>query len=277
MLVISGTPAYGKPPGEAEPAPRPGTVLRPPTPQGRDVPPTPPGPSSVLPSVAQATSAKPMPPVRRVRELTDRRTASTKVFLLADGRMQAEASREPVHYRDSKGRWQDIKPTVSAGRTSGYPYAATQNAFASRFGDRSDRVLSYSTGDHGLTLGLAGGLRALRPTASGNRVTYPGAVAGADLVYEVTPSAVKEQIVLAAPPSGPATYTFTLDTDSVRAVPQADGSVSFFATDRQGPALFTMPRPYMYPHAGHAGQPVRPGGPRPPAGAGGDSGRSGGV
>ncbi|RAO32235.1 hypothetical protein PSN13_03927 [Micromonospora saelicesensis] len=249
LLVVSGSPAYGRPAGDPKPAPRPGTVLRPPTPLGREVPPTPPGPAKVLPSVARPVTAEAIPPARRVRELVDRRTASTKVYLLADGRMQAEASREPVHYRDGKGRWQDIQSTVSAGDRAGYPYAATRNTFAGRFGDRSDRVLSYSMGGHGLTLGLAGGARALRPTAKGTRVTYPGALGGADLVYEVTPSAIKEQIVLAAAPSGPATYTFTLDTDSVRAVPEADGSLSFFATDRQGPALFTMPRPYMYDSA----------------------------
>ncbi|MEU8286703.1 DNRLRE domain-containing protein [Micromonospora sp. NPDC048905] len=249
VLVVSGSPAYARPAGGAESAPRAGTVLRPPTPQGRDVPDTPPGPAKVLPSVAQPTPAEAIPPARRVRELVDRRTASTKVYLLADGRMQAEASREPVHYRDGKGRWQDIQSTVSAGDSSGYPFAATRNTFAGRFGDRSDRVLSYSMGDYGLTLGLAGGPQALRPTAKGSRVTYPGALGGADLVYEVTPSAIKEQIVLAAAPSGPATYTFTLDVDSVRAVPEADGSLSFFATDWQGPALFTMPRPYMYDSA----------------------------
>ncbi|MEW1590368.1 hypothetical protein AB0283_33530 [Micromonospora vinacea] len=110
------------------------------------MPPTPPGPSTVLPSVAQPTAAVPMPPVRRVRELTDRRTASTKVFLLADGRMQAEASREPVHYRDSKGRWQDIKPTVAASGASGYPYAATQNAFVSKFGGPIMDAIRQATG-----------------------------------------------------------------------------------------------------------------------------------
>ncbi|QLQ37610.1 DNRLRE domain-containing protein [Micromonospora robiginosa] len=249
VLVASGSPAQARPPGDGKPAPRPGTVLRPPAAKGRDVPKTPPGPAKVLPSVARPAPAEAMPAPRRVRELADRRTATTKVFQLADGRTQAEVSREPVHYRDGKGRWQDIQPEVTAATTAGFPYAATRNSFVSRFGDRSDRVLSYSTGGHGLTLGLAGDRRDLRPTVKGTRVTYPDAAGDADLVYEVTRSAVKEQIVLAAPPSGPATWSFTLDVDKVRPVPQPDGSVSFHATDREGPALFTMPRPYMYDSA----------------------------
>ena len=256
VLVVSGAPAQARPPGQEKPEPRPGTVLRPPAVKGRDLPATPPGPGKVLPSVARPVPAAPIPAPRRVRELTDRRTATGKVFQLADGRTQAEVSREPVHYRDGNGRWQDIRPAIAAGTTAGYPYAATRNAFVSRFGDRSDRVLSYSTGAYGLTLGLAGDRRELRPTASGTRVSYRGAVGGADLVYEVTRSAVKEQIVLAAPPSGPATYSFTLDTRKVRPVAHADGSVSFYATDREGPPLFTMPRPYMYDSADDPGSVV---------------------
>ncbi|MFG1940251.1 DNRLRE domain-containing protein [Micromonospora tulbaghiae] len=256
VLVVSGAPAQARPPSQVKPEPRPGTVLRPPAVKGRDLPATPPGPGKVLPAVARPVPAAPLPAPRRVRELTDRRTATGKVFRLADGRTQAEVSREPVHYRDGNGRWQDIRPTIAAGTTAGYPYAATRNAFVTRFGDRSDRVLSYSTGTHGLTLGLAGDRRELRPTASGTRVSYRGAVGGADLVYEVTRSAVKEQIVLAAPPRGPATYSFTLDTQKVRPVAHADGSVSFYATDREGPPLFTMPRPYMYDSADDPGSVV---------------------
>ncbi|GIF08422.1 DNRLRE domain-containing protein [Actinoplanes siamensis] len=247
-LAVSGSPASAGPRrAPTPPVPPSGNVLRPPAPQGRDLAPAQPAPARVLPAAGESVPAAAIPPAERVGEVTGRRTATTKVFKLADGRTQSEVSREPVHYRDAQGRWQDIDTRPAASGTAGYPYAATRNTFGSRFGDRTDRLLQYSVpGGHGLTMGLDSAPRAATPTASGSRVTYPAAAGGADLVYEVTRTAVKEQIILKAPPTGSATWTFALALDNVRAVPQAGGSVAFLPADRVGPALFTLPAPYMY-------------------------------
>src|SRR6266702_7491785 len=46
------------------------------------------------------------PAPRRVRELTARRSADTRVYQLSDGRRQAVISAVPVNYRDARGGWQ---------------------------------------------------------------------------------------------------------------------------------------------------------------------------
>ncbi|WP_433364291.1 DNRLRE domain-containing protein [Actinoplanes sp. CA-142083] len=251
LLLVGGSPVKAQPDrGPTTPPPAPGSVLRPPPAKGRAVPPGAAAPSAVLPAADKPVPAVATPPARRVRELTDRRTATTKFFVLADGRVQAEVGREPVHYRDAKGKWQDIDTRAVAGKTAGYPYASTRNSFGSRFGDRTDRLVRFDVaGGHGLTMGLDATPEDARPAATGSRVTYPGAVAGGDLVYEVTRTALKEQIVLRSAPTGPATYTFALALSKVRAAGQADGSIAFYATDGEGPALFTLPKPYMYDSA----------------------------
>ncbi|WP_212995918.1 DNRLRE domain-containing protein [Winogradskya consettensis] len=247
VLVISGSPAQAQPAREPSPQPPAGTVLRPPAVQGRELAASQPPPAGVLPAADRPVPAKAIPAARRAKELTGRRTATTKTYQLADGRLQTETSREPVHYRDGKGHWQDIDTRPAATTAAGYRYAATKNTFGSSFGDRTDRLLKYTLpGGHGLTMGLDGAARAAKPTADGDTVTYAGVAGTADLEYELTRTATKEKIVLKAPPAGAASWTFTLDLDKVRAVPQADGSVAFYATDGVGPALFTMPKPYMY-------------------------------
>ena len=55
-------------------------------------------------------AAAPRP--RRVRELPSRRTATTRVYELSDGRLQAEVSATPVNYQDAAGRWRPIDTAV---------------------------------------------------------------------------------------------------------------------------------------------------------------------
>ncbi|MEV4348791.1 DNRLRE domain-containing protein [Actinoplanes sp. NPDC049596] len=248
-LILAGVagPAAAHP-REPQPTP-PAGVLRPPAVTGRDVPGTPPGPGEVLPFAESKVKAAPIPAAKRTRELTGRRTATTKFFALADGRVQAEVSPDQVHYRDKAGKWQDIDTKVAAATTPGFPYAVSRNVFASRFGDRSDRLVAVDRDGRGLTMGLDAPARAVRPAAAGDEVTYPAAAGGADLKYEVTASAVKESIVLSAPPSGAPTWRFVLGLDRVRAVPQADGSIALHAAEGEGAPLFVLPKPFMWDSA----------------------------
>lgn len=249
-MILAGvaTPAAAQP-RDPRPAP-PGSVLRPPPVTGRDVPGTPAGPRDVLPFAEAPVKAAKTPAARRTRELAGRRTATTKYFALADGRIQAEVSPDQVHYRDKGGKWQDIDTRVVADKAKpGFPYAVDRNTFASRFGDRSDRLVAVDRGGRGLTVGLDAPARPVRPATAGDEVTYAATANGADLTYEVTASAVKESIVLARPPAGAATWRFVLGLDDVRAVPRPDGSIELHAADADGPPLFVLPKPFMYDSA----------------------------
>ncbi|MFI5839644.1 DNRLRE domain-containing protein [Catenuloplanes sp. NPDC051500] len=255
LLVMAG-PASVVPPGpsgfwpslgrlfEDEPAPLSGdrTEAR-----GRDVPVTAPGPEGTLPEQERLDGAgAAIPAAERVRENVEARTATTKYFTLADGRTQAEVAAQPVHYRDAQGRWQEIDTTVGRGTEPGYPLTATKNAFASRFGDRTDRIVRYDLDGRTVSLGLPGAPRPLIPAASGSTVTIPGVFPDATLRYDVTAGALKKQIVLDRPPAGDASFTFTLGLDGVRASAEADGTIAFRADDADGRTLFYLPKPFMY-------------------------------
>jgi RHS repeat-associated protein len=244
-LILTGAPAVAAPeppPGRVTGAPPAGT----PKVVGRDIPDTGPGPDATLPYPPARVGGVPMPAPKRIGELTARRTGTTKFFRLADGRVQAEVGQIPVHYRDGAGRWQDIDTTVARSKRSGYPLAVEKNTFTSHFGDRSDRLVAYSMGGRGLTMGLDGPARAVRPAAADGAVTFARAAGDADLEYEVTKTSVKEKIILRAAPGGEAVYRFSLRLDGVRAEQRGDGSVAFYADDAEGPPLFTLPKPFMY-------------------------------
>ncbi|WP_116641141.1 DNRLRE domain-containing protein, partial [Streptomyces scopuliridis] len=185
------------------------------------------GGTPVLPSREKLPKGKAAPKAKRVAELTGKRTANARYWRLSDGRVQTEVSAVPTAYRDGKS-WKDIDPTVTATDRKGFAFTNTANAASSWFGSDAERLLRFEAADgHAVTLGLEGAGK-LAPVAKGNTVTYKDAVSGADLSYEVGPGRVKENIVLDREPSGPITFTFTLDAGGLTPKAGKDGSVRFY-------------------------------------------------
>lgn len=53
-----------------------------------------------------------------VKELTNERTENSKEFLLEDGTKMIAQYNEPVHYKDSKGKWVEYNNTLSEDKTA---------------------------------------------------------------------------------------------------------------------------------------------------------------
>ncbi|WP_285749810.1 DNRLRE domain-containing protein [Lentzea sp. NBRC 105346] len=183
-------------------------------------------------------------PPLRVRELTEKRTPSVRVFQLNNGQFEAEVTSEPRAFRDASGKWRQIDPAVREQARDGYRFVNDTNGFTSLFGDKSDRLAGFEAGGKRVGLGLDGAAKGLAPKVDKGIVTYPGAFDGADLVYQVTGEALKEKIVLSKAPKD-ATYRFTLDLAGVTAKTLDNGEIGFF-DNPDGPPLFVMPRPFMF-------------------------------
>jgi RHS repeat-associated protein len=189
-----------------------------------------------------------LPPVRRVGELTSRRTANSRFFRLSDGRVQAEVSQQPVNYRSGKG-WKPIDTKVTASDVAGFDYANETNSFRSLFGRSAGRLVRFDAGGGAsLTFGPEGA-GAAKPTVKGNTVTYRGAASGADLTYAVQPDSLKESITLAKTPSGAASgavsWSFVVKAQGLRAWQRPDGAIAFYRGGFDGPPVLIMPKPYM--------------------------------
>ncbi|MGX4694875.1 golvesin C-terminal-like domain-containing protein [Streptomyces sp. JNUCC 63] len=188
------------------------------------------------------------PKAKRVKELTGRRTANARFWQLSDGRVQAELSATPTSYRSGSGTkaaWKAIDPTVRGSAAKDFEFANTTNFGKSWFGSHPDRLLRFEAGDgRSVTLGLKGAAGSLKPEAKGSTVTYQDAVRGADLVYEVGPGRVKENITLAERPDRPMQFTFTLDADGLTPKARKDGSIALFGELPNTPVM-VIPAAFM--------------------------------
>ncbi|GIH63206.1 hypothetical protein Msi02_40230 [Microbispora siamensis] len=192
---------------------------------------------------SQKAKAAP-PPGKRVKELTGKRSRYATVYELEDGRLQAEVSTRPVHYRDASGNWQEIDTRLQGTSEEGFSQGNDAAGFSSRFGDKTDKLAKVKLGERQVTLGLAGEARQIAPSVKGSSVTYAGVWDGADLTYAVTAEGVKELLVLNKPPAPGASFAFTVKSGGVAARQQQDGSIVFEAADGSGP-VFRVPKPFM--------------------------------
>jgi RHS repeat-associated protein len=199
---------------------------------------------ATLPHPATKPASKPPLKPKRVKELTGKRTARAKFFELEDGRVEAELSAVPVHYRDANDEWRAIDTQIAKSDRSGFGYGNTTNRFGSLFGTNSERLLRFEQAGRQVTVGLPGAAKVLAPRVRGSQLTYPGLLDGADLVYQVTPEGVKEQIVLARPPTDPV-WRFTMRLGGVDARQQPDGSIAFLPDGGGDVPLFVIPKPFM--------------------------------
>src|SRR6266545_367651 len=149
-----------------------------------------------------------------------------------------------MHFRDAGGGWRPIDTTVRPATRPGFVLENTTNSFASLFGDRSDRLMRFEAGGRFVELGVHAEPVVSAPAVDGSTVTFVGVAGGADVVYEVTPSALKESLVLSRAPVGGFSVAFKLRTGGLRAVQHADGSIGFTGADG-GREVLVMPAPYM--------------------------------
>src|SRR5690606_30785669 len=90
-------------------------------------------------------------------ELTGKRNANAKFYELSDGRIQAEIASGPIHYKDSKGKWQDIDPSITATDTEPrFAFGNKINTFHTFFGKKPEQLVKFKLGNHHLTLGIEG-------------------------------------------------------------------------------------------------------------------------
>lgn len=201
-----------------------------------------------IPSREKLPKGEKLPPAKRVKELVERRTPQARFWQMSDGRVQAELSARPVSYR-SGGSWKPIDTTVRASDAKGFDFANTSNTSRSWFSaaDGDGKLLRFQAGDDGpaVALGLDGALKGSVPTAKGDTVLYKDiAAGGADLEYQVGPGRVKENIVLAEAPTGPVSYTFTLDAGGLTPKARGDGSIALFGELPHTPVM-VIPAAFM--------------------------------
>ncbi|MBQ3551986.1 MAG: DNRLRE domain-containing protein [Clostridia bacterium] len=156
-------------------------------------------------------------PDERVRELTERRTADSKTYLLENGQLQTVLYAGNVHYLNKQGKYEDISNRIircETNRSSGvYSYQSEANRFLVRFAeDVTKNPVRIEYEDYALSMQMVGAQAASGKThnkeslsyetlidgliALENSMVYQNVKPGIDLVYEVYDNGVKELIVI---------------------------------------------------------------------------------
>lgn len=205
-----------------------------------------------------------------IGEIKSKRDRFTKVFQKSDGTSVAVVSSTPVHYEEN-GKWVDIDNTlVEATENDETVYENKSNDFTVELPQEMDEndVVSIEKDGYSISFNLDGyDVFEKSQKSKANKkektkkekskteiddsfidktetVVYEDVGETTDIEYSVTPTGLKENIVLTKKPKSQVSYTYTIVTENLNGKANKDGSVSF--TDSQGNEIFNIPAPVMF-------------------------------
>ena len=136
-----------------------------------------------------------------VGELVGERTERTRTYANDDGSRTVVSSLVPMHF-ERDGEWVDIDNSVVADPARPGSFVNAANSWTVRFSPLGEGGVEVSTADGAVSFAPEDGADVAPVVAAGDDatvVTYPEVWPGVDLVYEVGPNRVKEDIVVRAP------------------------------------------------------------------------------
>ena len=192
-------------------------------------------------------------------EVTEKRDAYTKVYKKTDGTYTAVMSKLPLHFLEN-GEWKDIDNTLlkkngvlsnsSNSFDVSFPEKMIENSDIQI--EKNGSVISFavndiSTSDAKVENNIAektSGIDEADAEISNNesKITYSDEKANTDIQYIVTPTAVKENIIVSDASSVKESYSFDIEIGSMKYVLEKNGSVSF---EEDGETRFSIPAPVM--------------------------------
>lgn len=205
-----------------------------------------------------------------IAEVKSRRDEFTKVFRKNDGTYTAIISSSPIHYKKD-GQWEDIDNTLTQKSKGGKTYFENKsNSFKVNLPDemskgeavtmeKDGKKLSFilelpNQTNNGKALGKLKQLEKAKKSrldaaslvefeSKNQKISYDGAGENTNVEYTVTPTGLKENIVLMKKPKASESYVYTIETNGLSAEKNSDGSVRFFDADGD---VFFIPAPVMY-------------------------------
>lgn len=155
------------------------------------------------------------------REVVEERTEFTALFANPDGSKTVRSSSAPLHFSagDKRDRWERIDTAVVADGAVPGVLRSKANSWTARFRPLPGGV-EFDTPEGKLSFSPLGAA-AVAPvvTGDGSVVVYPEAWPGVDLRYTVTPTEVKEELVLKRRP-GTAMFEFATGGTEFDATPE---------------------------------------------------------
>ena len=203
-----------------------------------------------------------------VKELTGERTENSKEFLLEDGTKMIAQYNEPVHYKDSKGKWVEYNNTLSEDKTSS-PDEAGDSSYTNKSSDisvnlsnkaKSKNMISLQSNGYKISWGYDNAGKSKADVKKNNEKTsgndkfttlknittetlYKDVFSDVDLQYFVTTTGVKENIILK---SAKAQNEFTLNYKIPNLTAKQKDDKTITLSNKSGKEIYTISAPYMY-------------------------------
>lgn len=203
-----------------------------------------------------------------VKELTGERTENSKEFLLEDGTKMIAQYNEPVHYKDSKGKWVEYNNTLSEDKTSS-PDEAGDSSYTNKSSDisvnlsnkaKSKNMISLQSNGYKISWGYDNAGKSKADVKKNNEKTsgndkfttlkniatetlYKDVFSDVDLQYFVTTTGIKENIILK---SAKAQNEFTLNYKIPNLTAKQKGDKTITLSNKDGKEIYTISAPYMY-------------------------------
>jgi hypothetical protein len=169
-----------------------------------------------------------------VRELPERRTETSRHYLLSDGRMRAEIYATPIHFRDTSGAFVPIDTTLVAEDAAGSHRTAAAGAVAHFRGPGvKGRPVRLDRGNLSIEMDMIGANEKSH-LAVGNAAYYLSVAPSTTLRYESQAEALKQTLVLSGP-SAPESYSFEVVLDGGRLEQMPGGGWAVVAEDSGEP------------------------------------------
>ena len=203
-----------------------------------------------------------------VKELTGERTENSKEFLLEDGTKMIAQYNEPVHYKDSKGKWVEYNNTLSEDKTAS-PDEAGDSSYTNKSSDisvnlsnkaKSKNMISLQSNGYKISWGYDNAGKSKADVKKNNEKTsgndkfttlknittetlYKGVFNDVDLQYFVTTTGIKENIILK---SAKALNEFTLNYKIPNLTAKQKDDKTITLSNKDGKEIYTISAPYMY-------------------------------
>lgn len=203
-----------------------------------------------------------------VKELTGERTENSKEFLLEDGTKMIAQYNEPVHYKDSKGKWVEYNNTLSEDKTAS-PDEAGDSSYTNKSSDisvnlsnkaKSKNMISLQSNGYKISWGYDNAGKSKADVKKNNEKTsgndkfttlkniatetlYKDVFSDVDLQYFVTTTGIKENIILK---SAKAQNEFTLNYKIPNLTAKQKGDKTITLSNKDGKEIYTISAPYMY-------------------------------
>ena len=203
-----------------------------------------------------------------VKEIADKRTENSKEFLLEDGTKMIAQYNEPVHYKDSKGKWVEYNNTLSEDKTAS-PDEAGDSSYTNKSSDisvnlsnkaKSKNMISLQSNGYKISWGYDNAGKSKADVKKNNEKTsgndkfttlknittetlYKGVFNDVDLQYFVTTTGIKENIILK---SSKAQNEFTLNYKIPNLTAKQKDDKTITLSNKDGKEIYTISAPYMY-------------------------------